>query len=464
MAKQNNTTEEDYLDQLLNSVISGGDAGNSGQNDIFDTELANASNLDEEFFDAVEKEWVEQKKQESIVQPENFAKDMFEKFKDDEDGEYRDVPPEVVDFAEDVKPKEEEPTEEQSVEESEEQPEDVLEEDMQGLYDILGVEPEAENENNQEIHELENETGKKKKKKEKKEKKEKKRKSLFQKKVQNDAAIDIALDLMENQPMDETTAPPAEEVPPADMLNEEDFLNDIPDLADIEEIDKKKSKKEKKKKEKKEKEPKKDKKKKKPQKQKEKRPKKIREPKEPDEIISISVPFLIFMISICILIICSVVFGGKYYQYQNGISNATSYYVNQNYEKAYEELMDLDIKKDDQYFFHQVKLVMNVYRNYQSYQSLVQLGYYEDALDSLLNGVRMFDKYKDEGRDKYKCYDDMNLVLGWITTELNDVYQLNESQAREINLLGKGKEYSYQVATIAAEAKERDLEADDSNN
>ena len=173
MAKQNNTTEEDYLDQLLNSVISGGDAGNGGQNDIFDTELANASNLDEEFFDAVEKEWVEQKKQESIVQPENFAKDMFEKFKDDEDGEYRDVPPEVVDFAEDVKPKEEEPTEEQSVEESveesEEQPEDVLEEDMQGLYDILGVEPEAENENNQEIHELENETGKKKKKKEKKE-------------------------------------------------------------------------------------------------------------------------------------------------------------------------------------------------------------------------------------------------------------------------------------------------------
>ena len=57
----------------------------------------------------------------------------------------------------------------------------------------------------------------------------------------------------------------------------------------------------------------------------------------------------------------------------------------------------------------------------------------------------------------------MNTVLGWITTALNEVYGITESEAREINLLGRGKEYSYKVAEIAAGVQEG-TETHDSNN
>lgn len=158
-------------------------------------------------------------------------------------------------------------------------------------------------------------------------------------------------------------------------------------------------------------------------------------------------------------------FGGAYYSYQSSVDRATSYYIDQKYGKAYHELYGLDMKKGDKYFFGQVETVGYVYRNYEAYQKLAELGNYHDGLDSLLNGVKMFDKYKDIGREEYNCYDDMNTVLGWITEELQNTYGITESDAREINLLGRGRQYSLKVAEIASGVQIQEGEqADDSNS
>ena len=162
--------------------------------------------------------------------------------------------------------------------------------------------------------------------------------------------------------------------------------------------------------------------------------------------------------------VLGVLFGGSYYQYQTGISNATTYYVNQKYGQAYDELYHLDIKKDDEYFYGQVNTVMQVYANYRSYAELIKIGNYTDALDSLLNGVRMFDKYKDIARDEYNCYNDLSQALTWIDTALQDVYGITESEAREINLGGKKLAYSKRVAEIAGQAGRKDAQTDDSDN
>ena len=499
MPKQNNAAEEDYLDNLLNSVLKN-DGGEEIPDDIFRDDLKELAGSDDDFFSNIEKGWMKDPSQsESSRLPEKVAKEELKKQEDIENnraaekkagsGELQNAP-------------ESEKT--QGNQESEEQQgtQESSEDDMMGLYDILGVTPENAGEDTAGIEDLE--------KSDRSSKKKKKKRKLFGRKKREDTAeeqkVDLALDLMQNGQKEaealpekadeqekatgseENTSEEAEEntpqmegqpegTPGAAPEDETESINslisdlglgegldDIPEKTDEPgeeqpaEDKKKKKKKEKKKKPKKQKKPKQ----KKPKKpKKEKKPK---EPKGPEEIIKVPIPFLIFLLSVGALMVLGVLFGGSYYQYQTGISNATTYYVNQKYGQAYDELYHLDIKKDDEYFYGQVNTVMQVYANYRSYAELIKIGNYTDALDSLLNGVRMFDKYKDIARDEYNCYNDLSQALTWIDTALQDVYGITESEAREINLGGKKLAYSKRVAEIAGQAERKDAQTDDSDN
>ena len=497
MPKQNNAAEEDYLDNLLNSVLKN-DGGEEIPDDIFRDDLKELAGSDDDFFSNIEKGWMKDPSQsESSRLPEKVAKEELKKQEDIENnraaekkagnGELQNAP-------------ESEKT--QGNQESEEQQgtQESSEDDMMGLYDILGVTPENAGEDTAGIEDLE--------KSDRSSKKKKKKRKLFGRKKREDTAeeqkVDLALDLMQNGQKEaealpekadeqekatgseENTSEEAEEntpqmegqpegTPGAAPEDETESINslisdlglgegldDIPEKTDEPEEEQpaedKKKKKEKKKKPKKQKKPKQ----KKPKKpKKEKKPK---EPKGPEEIIKVPIPFLIFLLSVGALMVLGVLFGGSYYQYQTGISNATTYYVNQKYGQAYDELYHLDIKKDDEYFYGQVNTVMQVYANYRSYAELIKIGNYTDALDSLLNGVRMFDKYKDIARDEYNCYNDLSQALTWIDTALQDVYGITESEAREINLGGKKLAYSKRVAEIAGQAERKDAQTDDSDN
>ncbi len=507
MSKQTQTSDEDYLDQLLNSVMDSSESNRSS--DIFDDVLSeNTPSLDEDFFNDIEKGWIREDEKRRSMTPEYQAQESLLK-------NMRKEKPEIKTQAFDSDSENEEEVAESAGTGESKEPAD----DMQGLYDILGVNEDSLDE----IEELEKSGKKKKKQKAKKEKSKKSKKGgLFgrKKKSADGGAVDAALNLMEqsvNSGEDSETSDAG-----ADREEEESFENplipegfaddgsentdavqdhaegtedafdglgldqlmdqmgqmdsdadqepeknptpdrnqnmdDPLDMDGMEEEDDPKDKKKKEKK-KKEKKPKKEKKK------KEKKPKPPKPPREPDEILAIPLPFLFFMLSLGILIVLAAKFGGTYTVYQRNVSAATNDYVSQRYADAYDKLLDLDIKKDDEYFYGQVQTVMYVYGNYQAYEQLLSLKYYEDALDSLLNGVRMFDKYKDIGREKYNCFEDMNQVMDWIIKALNDIYGINESQAREINLLGRGRDYSYKVAELALAAKERNTETDDSDH
>ncbi len=511
MPKQNNAAEEDYLDNLLNSVLKN-DGGEEIPDDIFRDDLKELAGSDDDFFSNIEKGWMKDPSQsESSRLPEKVAKEELKKQEDIENnraaekkagsGELQNAP-ESEKTQGNQESEEQQGTQEsektQGNQESEEQQgtQESSEDDMMGLYDILGVTPENAGEDTAGIEDLE--------KSDRSSKKKKKKRKLFGRKKREDTAeeqkVDLALDLMQNGQKEaealpekadeqekatgseENTSEEAEEntpqmegqpegTPGAAPEDETESINslisdlglgegldDIPEKTDEPEEeqpaeDKKKKKKPKKQKKPKQKKPKKPKKEKKP-----------KEPKGPEEIIKVPIPFLIFLLSVGALMVLGVLFGGSYYQYQTGISNATTYYVNQKYGQAYDELYHLDIKKDDEYFYGQVNTVMQVYANYRSYAELIKIGNYTDALDSLLNGVRMFDKYKDIARDEYNCYNDLSQALTWIDTALQDVYGITESEAREINLGGKKLAYSKRVAEIAGQAERKDAQTDDSDN
>lgn len=224
-------------------------------------------------------------------------------------------------------------------------------------------------------------------------------------------------------------------------------------LEDEEEEPKKK--KEKKKKEKK------------PKVKKEKKPKKVKvkKPKKPDVIIPIPRTFLIFALSFIVLFIVFLIFGGKLYYYNTQMQSATSHYVNKEYSKAYDELSGMSIKDDDVNFYQQVQTVMFVMHHYEAGVTLAKLDDYEHGLDDLIKGVAAYDKYQNVGRD-LDCFDEMTEVLALINNELETVYGITESQARELSLLEDRADYAYKVRVLAKSARESNMEEqqDDSNN
>lgn len=138
---------------------------------------------------------------------------------------------------------------------------------------------------------------------------------------------------------------------------------------------------------------------------------------------------------------------------------ALTYYLDKNFDGAYDELRGLDINEKDVNFYNQVETIMYVQRHYTSYKSLYSLKKYDQALFTLLRGIKMYDKYKDTARE-YNCYDDMTLVLGWIDTALQEKYGITESEARELNLITDRYEYAEKIYELAdeAEAREKSLE------
>ena len=366
----------------------------------------------------------------------------------------------------------------------------AADDDLQGLLDVMGIE-----DNSQDVAiDLP-----KKKKKEKKEKKKLFGKKKKDKEVQSENDVDeeapVNEDMLDLSSLSDMFSGATEEVHSLDfssmdlLSNDEENeekpvdddlmsmgLNDLDDFnldmssnnnasspkddfdfdldADDEDLDNddsdkksKKGKKEKKKKVKKEKS-----KKVKPAKKKKEKEKRV---KQPDEIIKISKHFIIFWFSIAFILIFSVVFGGDYYIYNKKMSKATKEFVDKNYTVAYDTLFGVKMKKDDdQELFNQIQTVMFVNRHYEAYESLIKMDEYEQGLYSLLKGVKMFDKYQNDGRD-LNCYDDMQTVLGWIDRGLMETYGLTESQARELNFIKNDDKLAYEVCVIAQEAREK---------
>lgn len=511
MKEQKSTTSEDYLDSLLNSIMNN-EGSNSDVDDLglfgdsddkIDLEEMEdddfISNLEDELFGAIEDTDVK-----LVDEDEYFEKEIT-------DAELFDIDDDILSIIDDTVEKEEssekihEIIKDDNVEEKEDTKEvqeaieandSAVDDNLQGLLDVMGID-EGDNIEKEEI--------------EIKPKKEKKK--LFSKKKKNkkptkvndsvegiengedSVSMNDMLDLSslsglmdDNQShtfsessfssdeldneldfssMDNSQVEDVHNVmddPFSDLDFNLDSKNEdsnnssgafsFMDGDDEEEENPKKSKKDKKKKEKKQKIKKQKKVSTKPKKAK-KTKEKIKKVKEPDEIIHISKGFVLMSLSFAFVFIFAVVFGGDYYTYNKKVSDATKEYVNKNYTEAYNTIFGLEMKKDDdEELFNQIQTVMFVNRHYEAYESLIRMDEYEQALYSLLKGVKMFDKYQNVGR-KLNCYDDMQNVLGWIDRGLLETFSLTESQARELNLINNDEKVGYEVAIIAQAAREK---------
>lgn len=479
MATNKKSTEEDYLDSLLNAVLSDGseEDGKVNSDDLNEEELLGSiendlfsdgmENIEEElslgqgFFQESEAvkpvkkrkdrktRWGKKKKVEEAVVVEKTKETTEE--------------PKLEDVVQREKPELEAPVAApegfEDIFDNQSETEDKAQDDMNELMDILGnLEP--SNSEDEEIQKLEME----------KTSGRKKRKNRFRKDNSDEMQSEEVSELSEIEMIDDEQQDDGddlglgdlsglfmgdqeEEQPDEDentrLIDEmENGDYDEADILNASEDEDKKGKKKKEKKEKKKKEP-------KPKKPKKVKPPKPAKKKEPDEIIHISKGFIIFSISFIALIVIALNLGGKYNNYVAKTDAAVSYYLNQDYDAAYHELSGLSMHEDDQFFYDKIETIMYVQRHYTSYKNLYTLGNYDQALHTLLRGIKMYDKYKEQARE-LDCFDDLTIVLGWINAGLQDKFGITESQAREMNLIDDRYLYADKVRELASVAEKKE--------
>lgn len=150
------------------------------------------------------------------------------------------------------------------------------------------------------------------------------------------------------------------------------------------------------------------------------------------------------------LIMLLVLTGSKVFSYTISINNATKYFERQKYTQAYDEISGIDIKDEDLEIYEKIQTVMFVNKQLNSYNNYYSIKKYPEALDSLLKGLKRYDKYI-ELATLLGIKSDLDYVRGQILAELDRVFNLSEEEALAMNNLDSMYEYSLQIYDVVLE-------------
>jgi hypothetical protein len=158
-----------------------------------------------------------------------------------------------------------------------------------------------------------------------------------------------------------------------------------------------------------------------------------------------SIVFLFFGLLVVLLLV-----GTNVVSYTLSIQHATEYFGKQKYNQAYKEVYGVDIQDKDLVIYEKIMTVMFVNKQLNSYNNYYALGEYPEALDSLLKGLKRYDKYI-ELATYLGIKPDFDYVRSQILAELKNVFHLSEKEAVKIISNEDMKEYSLEIYNVVLE-------------
>ncbi|MDF2611778.1 MAG: hypothetical protein K0R92_3252, partial [Lachnospiraceae bacterium] len=158
-----------------------------------------------------------------------------------------------------------------------------------------------------------------------------------------------------------------------------------------------------------------------------------------------SIVFLFFGLLVLMLLA-----GTNVISYSLSIQNATNYFEKQKYTQAYNEVYGIEIKDEDIEFYDKIMTVMFVNKQLNSYNNYYSLAKYPEALDSLLKGLKRYDKYI-ELATILGIKTDLDYVRNQILAELENVFNLSEKDALQMLKYDSMDEYSLEVYDVVLE-------------
>lgn len=149
------------------------------------------------------------------------------------------------------------------------------------------------------------------------------------------------------------------------------------------------------------------------------------------------------------LVFVFLIAGTDLFSYQRAIHKANTYFEEQKYRLAYQELLGVKMRAKDQELYDQIETIMFVHQEWRTYQNLKKRNAHAQALDTLLKGLRNYDKYQERaitlGVDA-----DLKEEKNKIVQALQQTYQLSEQNARDLLACTDREQYSRKIYEIVA--------------
>ncbi len=143
-----------------------------------------------------------------------------------------------------------------------------------------------------------------------------------------------------------------------------------------------------------------------------------------------------------------IIVGNNSYAYSQCIAKAAAFFGQKEYTDAYNEIYGVKVKKSDEELKDQVMTVMFVEKQLNSFDNFFAMEMYPQALDSLLKGLRKYDKYLEQARS-LGIENDVNYVRSKIISELKSAFNLSEKSAYKLLSISDPQEYTKQVMKAA---------------
>lgn len=186
---------------------------------------------------------------------------------------------------------------------------------------------------------------------------------------------------------------------------------------------------------------------KKAQKEKEKKPKK---PKEPDNTPPLPKKPVILSFVMAGSFLVLVILGTNLFGYSSSMQNAEKQFGLGNYEAAYQEVAGLEIKEKDYEAYGKYRVMGTVAGEYTAYQTFMEAGLYDMALDALVRAVGRCEKYQAEA-ELYGCVGELTKIREQASGALGS-FGITQERALELYEVEERTDYSVQINTILTEA------------
>ena len=183
---------------------------------------------------------------------------------------------------------------------------------------------------------------------------------------------------------------------------------------------------------------------------KEKKPKKEKAPKEPKEKLPrkvvLSKKASICLVGLCATVIAALVILSTVLPDNKEKTLARRAYLNGDYETAYENLYGKNLNSSDAIIFNRSKDILMIERRWNSYESRIKLNQPAEAIDSLIEGIVVYDTIK--GRIDSDVHGIIDGTYQKIIIELNNKYNISVDEAKRLYSLDS-TEYTKALYSIA---------------
>ena len=173
---------------------------------------------------------------------------------------------------------------------------------------------------------------------------------------------------------------------------------------------------------------------------------------EEEEAAELEIVGKLNKVGVAIIVIATILFltieitGTNLWGYASAKQAADKYFKMGKYTEAYQEALGTKMRDKDPEMYQKIKTVMKVQQSINAYQNYERVGYYPDALNALLQGIRKYDDNLSTAID-LEADQDLKKCREQILSNLQSEFGVSESEAYSLLSLDQNS-YTDKVVEI----------------